>query len=594
MLAADPPSFTVVDASDAFLRLTGLQRDSLVNRSVFEVFPEQVGRVAAEEDARAIDPVDFDRVRRTLHLVLETGTEHHAGTFRYNLPAVRDGDGPEVDAQWSERYWSPSYRPVFGDQGSVAYILLRVEEVTEFIYHRRYSERRLSAGKGLTSRIELVVGNSRRRTYLAELLSTQWEVDAVGSLEAALEHIRQVPPDLIITELDLHDATGIELLEALAEDAHTDNTTSAPVVLLAEDADENTCARAYDTGFEEVICGIASPRELLARVHAQLSAAALRQSLREKSRRRFREIFMQAPVSIAVLEGDRLVYTLSNPAHKELMGREDLIGKSVYEIYPDKALELLDRFLSNIKHVMVTGEPKVVDEFHYRGPGFEGEVRDVYLTHAYLPVFDLDGHIEGVAVFGVDITEQVMARKQLELESHRKDEFLAMLGHELRNPLTPIGHAAEILSSQAQHPKPERIEWISGVLRRQLDQLADIVDDLLDVARINQGRITLNRGEHRLDEIVSTAVETSKPLVEAGDKHLDVNLPDGPVLICADGARLTQVIANLLNNAVKYTPRGGHIWLEADVEGNELTIEVRDDGKGISPEMLPHVFDLFT
>jgi PAS domain S-box-containing protein len=175
--------------------------------------------------------------------------------------------------------------------------------------------------------------------------------------------------------------------------------------------------------------------------------------------------------------------------------------------------------------------------------------------------------------------------------NQRKDEFLAMLGHELRNPLAPITSAVQILRIHAaSHPE---IEWARAVIDRQTRHLARLVDDLLDVSRIVRGQIVLHREEIDLADVVTHGIETSRPLIRARNHQLHVQLPRGPVRLAGDLIRLAQVLANLLNNAAKYTDEGGEIWLDASREGSQAVLRVRDTGAGIAPTLLPRVFELF-
>jgi signal transduction histidine kinase len=173
----------------------------------------------------------------------------------------------------------------------------------------------------------------------------------------------------------------------------------------------------------------------------------------------------------------------------------------------------------------------------------------------------------------------------------RKDEFLATLAHELRNPLAPIRNGLDILRASPMAPNAEEIR---EVMDRQLSHLVRLVDDLLDVSRVRQGKIELRREQIALSDILKTAVEASNPLITAGRHELLLDLPDAPVWLDADLTRLSQVVSNLLNNAAKYTPEGGKIVLLARRDRDEVLITVSDNGVGIPSAMLPQVFDLFT
>jgi signal transduction histidine kinase/ActR/RegA family two-component response regulator len=173
----------------------------------------------------------------------------------------------------------------------------------------------------------------------------------------------------------------------------------------------------------------------------------------------------------------------------------------------------------------------------------------------------------------------------------RKNEFLAMLAHELRNPLAPLRNAAQLLQQPGlDQPLVERTGQMMG---RQVQQLGRLVDDLLDLSRIARGKMQLRREWVDVGQVARRAAEASRPLVEARRHELTVSLPHSPVRLVADPTRLEQVLTNLLNNAARYTPQGGHIWLTAEMEGNEAVVRVRDTGIGIPPEMLSRIFGLF-
>ena len=172
----------------------------------------------------------------------------------------------------------------------------------------------------------------------------------------------------------------------------------------------------------------------------------------------------------------------------------------------------------------------------------------------------------------------------------RKDEFLATLAHELRNPLAPIRFAVEGLKTGAP---PDMAARAHDVIERQVGQLVRLVDDLLDVSRITANKIHLRREPHALARLMTIAVESIMPLARAADHQIEVALPPPSVLVDGDGTRLVQVFANVLNNAVKFTPPGGHVWFTADLRSHEAVVRIRDTGIGIAPDILPRVFDMF-
>jgi PAS domain S-box-containing protein len=173
----------------------------------------------------------------------------------------------------------------------------------------------------------------------------------------------------------------------------------------------------------------------------------------------------------------------------------------------------------------------------------------------------------------------------------RKDEFLAMLGHELRNPLAPIKNAVNVM--KALDSSDSRHKMAQEIIGRQVAHLTRLVDDLLDVSRIVQGKITLKKAPLDLATVLDHGLEASQPLIQARKHKLTVSIPDRPIRLEGDGVRLAQVVSNLLNNAAKYTPEGGRIWLSASLENGQALIRVKDAGEGISRHLLDQVFDLF-
>lgn len=206
-------------------------------------------------------------------------------------------------------------------------------------------------------------------------------------------------------------------------------------------------------------------------------------------------------------------------------------------------------------------------------------------------VYGPDGRPVCMSGICLDITSRKRAEDALVEASQRKDEFLAMLAHELRNPLAPIRNAAHVLGRL--HLNEPRVRWAQQVIEQQVAHLARLVDDLLDVSRIERGRVGLRMAPIALSGLVRDAVEAARPALEDKGHRLDVTLPEDEVVLLGDAVRLAQVLVNLLDNAAKYTPHGGHVRLQARRREGWLEISVEDDGMGIPADLLPGVFDLF-
>jgi PAS domain S-box-containing protein len=184
------------------------------------------------------------------------------------------------------------------------------------------------------------------------------------------------------------------------------------------------------------------------------------------------------------------------------------------------------------------------------------------------------------------------AEEALQLADRRKDEFLATLAHEIRNPLAPLRTVVEVLRRKQFTDK--QVLWSHDVLERQIGFIVNLVDDLLEVSRIAEGKLELRTAVFDVQSVVRQAVETSRSLIDASSHTLLVGLPDEPVVLVSDPTKLSQIIQNLLNNAAKYTPAGGTIWLNAFREGNDAVISVRDTGIGIATESLASIFEIFS
>ena len=220
------------------------------------------------------------------------------------------------------------------------------------------------------------------------------------------------------------------------------------------------------------------------------------------------------------------------------------------------------------------------------------DASEVPIDDSGAPIRDSRGRIVGVVLVFRDVTERRRAELATEEADRRKDEFLAMLAHELRNPLAPIRNAAHTLGLFGGDDA--RLRWVSDVIERQVGLMTRLVDDLLDVSRITSGKITLKRAPVRIDEVVEQAVEMARPAAESRNQTLGVEVAEDAGWVDGDQARLVQAIGNLLDNAIKYSDEGGRIVIAAHRDGGDATIAVRDTGAGIPAALLPRVFDLFT
>jgi two-component system, chemotaxis family, CheB/CheR fusion protein len=300
---------------------------------------------------------------------------------------------------------------------------------------------------------------------------------------------------------------------------------------------------------------------------------------------RFRALMNSAPVLIWVsgLEGMEYV----NQAYLEFLGVEsqEVLGNAwIYFLHPEDR----DRYAAAYDDAVRAMQP-FEQQFRFRRA--DGEYR--WMMAVALPQLGPAGKFAGYTGATFDISTLKEAELSLRSSDQRKDEFIAMLAHELRNPLAPITNIVQMMKTQQLDAKT--LEWAHEVLDRQLRNVGRMVNDLLDVSRISHGKIQLQRERVALNDIVSRSIDALRPSIDASQKQVMIEMPTARVVLFADPVRLEQVIGNLVNNAVKFTPQGGHIWVTATraTDGREVRISVRDDGDGIAAEALPRVFDLF-
>ena len=465
------------------------------------------------------------------------------------LPMVRGG-------RIEECYWSYTFTPVFDEDGNIRGVLVISQETTSRVLaeRRRLALDRLSAG-----------------------------MVSCGAIDEVWQHVQQA------AAAAPHDIRAVQMGSAGADDspagwvsvAAADLGLPTALVLRFEVSAALPFDHLYAQFLEQFtrIAGAACTR--IEREQAQAIATAERNRL-----------LLDAPVGAAVLTGEDLTYTVVNSLYATITGRpvDSIVGKPFTEVFP----ELVDSTVHNtFLAVYEAGVPYISDEtlvpIHRNG----GELEDRYFTYNLSPLRRLDGAVYGLMVIAVDITQQVQARAEIEHlnaelneAARAKDEFLALLGHELRNPLAPIVTALELMKLRDTASAREQ-----GVIRRQVTHLTRLVDDLLDVSRITRGKVELRKARASLREVLDKAVEMASSLIEQKKQHLRVDIEE--VEWYGDPARLAQVVSNLLTNAARYTPENGHIALAAHVRGGEIVLEVSDDGIGIAPALLPHIFEAF-
>jgi PAS domain S-box-containing protein len=447
-------------------------------------------------------------------------------------------------------------------------------------------DRRFAATFG--ARIILADDNADMRAYVRDLLAPIYAVEAVADGDEVLAAARRQRPDLIISDVMMPRRDGFALLAEIRAD---EALRSVPVVLLSARAGEDARISGLDAGADDYLTKPFSARELVARVGALLELGHMRRQAEEALRRRtaqFETLFYEAPLGVYLVDADFRIREL-NPTALAVFGDIDgLIGRDFDEVvhimwpknHADEVVRLFRRTLE-------TGEPFVAPE--HIEQRLDRRVTEYYewqINRIALP----DGRF-GVVCYFRDISAHIQARTALEIADRQKDEFLAMLAHELRNPLAPLRNASELLASIAR--KEPQTQFGVEVIKRQVTQLTRLVDDLLDVSRITQGRIELTREPVELAVVIAQAVETVEPLMR--DKRHQVSILAGqqPLYVSGDNARLVQCVSNILTNAAKFTDGDGKIGVRLHADGSAGVIEISDNGVGIPAELLPRIFDPF-
>jgi PAS domain S-box-containing protein len=276
-----------------------------------------------------------------------------------------------------------------------------------------------------------------------------------------------------------------------------------------------------------------------------------------------------------------------NEAGMRLVGLDNLeqaVRTPIQEFFfPEDRRFILDEFFPRVAG---EGHADVEIRFRHLKSGAE-----IWMLYNVFMIKDSTGEPVGFATVSRDISARKHAEAALREADRRKDEFLAMLAHELRNPLTPINNAADILDRLKL--EDSRLSWATEIIKRQVKHLTHLVDDLLDVSRIVRGKISLKKERLDLVEVIKAALETARGFISAKQQHLNVHLPEQPIRVEGDSVRLSQVLLNLLDNASKYSSEKSRIEVNVQPLGTEVEIQVRDNGTGISPDLLPTIFDLF-
>ena len=594
LLAADAPRFTMLLASDERLAATMTTRAGTLGRPLFEVFPD------ANPDNP--EPSGVDNLRSSLETVLRTGKPHRMQHQRYDLQ--------RADGSWDERYWSPLNVPVTDASGKVQWLIHQVTDVTEAVL-----------GRAALARAELSAASVLERM-----------TDAHFQLDRELRVVAMNPAAERMTGSVRRRMLGLTSREAFA-------TAFDP-------ATHEACQRVVSTGREEHLLQhhIRAASDVYVEIDAySTDDGGVAIFARDVSER------VRAVETRREMETQRFLTRLGDALHREgdtatlYEGAARLLGEHLGTgriMYAETGQEDRAGFITVVAQHWREGLSPIAREYRLddycpcvsislktmrtlvtadanTDPQLDANARTALAAAGVgasvtVPILQ-DGRVSGflsavqstprkwtaheVALIEETAQRTAIAAARSRAESalresdRKKDEFLAVLAHELRNPLAPVRNGLQILR-MGPHDT-QKTNKILGVMERQLTHMTRLIDDLLDVSRFTSGKVVLRRERIPLRAVFDNALEASQHLIEASRHVLVSHFSHESLFLDADATRLAQVVGNLINNAVKYTPDGGQIDLFGERDGKDVLIRVRDSGVGISAEMLPHVFDLF-
>jgi PAS domain S-box-containing protein len=542
-------AFTIVGASDDYLRVTYTD-ERIFGRPAFEVFPDN----PAEPEASGVR-----NVRASLERVVARKAPDKMPLQRYDvrLPA-------ELGGGFQERHWIPTNAPVFGDDGEVEYIIHRVEDASA------------AANRDAVEILESI-------TEGFFTLDRQWRFDYVNREAHRILHrepgtlcgqvLWQALPGLEGTEFERNYQRSMIQREKASFTAYYPNH-NAWYEVTSFPAPEGVSVYFRNVTEQKKVQG--------EREHLIIAS--------ENQRRIYETALDSTPDFVYVFDlQHRVIY--ANAALLTMWGVTEAFGKKLSELgYEQWHVEMHDR---EIEQVIATRAP-IRGEVPFTGT----HGRRIY-DYIFAPVLGPEGNVVAVAGTTRDVTERQAADRSLREQAERlaesdraKDEFLATLSHELRNPLAPLRNAIELL--RRTRDGDIRFEAVHLMMERQLEHLVRLVDDLLEVSRISRGTFSLRKEQVELAAVVRSATETSEPLIRAGGHSFVLELPEEPLWLEGDLVRMAQILANLLNNAAKYTDHGGRIRLRAWRDGAMAAISVSDNGVGIAPEVMPRMFEMFS
>jgi PAS domain S-box-containing protein len=520
---------------------------------------DNVFRIINEESRQ---PVESPAVRALREGVV-------VGLANHSLFIAKDG---------TERPIDDSAAPIRNDKGEVAGVVLVFRDISERRRHEQDIQDTLTYADNIIATMRapfLVLDKTLRvqtanrafyQTFHAEKEETEGRfLYDLGNGQWNIPRLRTLLEGVLSNSHPIHDC-----------DAELDFPSIGKKIMLLN-------ARRFESVDSQPDLILLAIEDITERKQAEVAV--------QTSEVRYRRLFQTAKDGILILDANTLKIIDANPFMTELLGyaHDEFLGKELWEIglFGDERAsqaayqELQEKGYLRYDHLPLETKNGARAEVEFVSNIYQVDHRPV----AQCNIRDISQR----RLLEKQITEQAEALADLH---RRKDEFLAMLSHELRNPLAPISNAVHLLRLQKGENSVQ--QQARDIIERQVGQLSHLIDDLLEISRINTGRVQLRQERVAVSGIVECAVESVRPLIDRHKHELTVSLSPQPIWLYADAARLEQVVVNLLNNAAKYTDEGGHIWLTVEQEDDACVLRVRDTGIGITPELMPRIFDLFT
>lgn len=582
--------YIIMSANDAYLRIVDRKEEDIVGQALFDAFPEN------PDDPNS---TNTQQLKDSINTAIATGKPHNTPFIRYAVAKPADQGGG-----FEERYWSAVHTPVFKD-GVIAFVFQNTIDVTE-LYN--FDPSRQTASLNLKpkpeedgeqfSRAQMHQAMARilndERGHLRNLFNQSPGFVAVLT---GPKHVFEMVNEAYNQLIGHREVVGKPVFEALPEVAGQgyeellDSVYKSGVPWSARST-KVSVQRKPHTPIEDRYLDLSyqpyhDEQGNVIGIFAQgydVTDTYAAQAARQETEERLEEGMLAAKMVVWDWDiatertsfSDNVVDVLGCALETaatlcNCVEQDDLVKMKALQ---QQAIDSKSAFQCMVKFLRPdNGEQIWLD--------VRGKVR-----------CDAQGVAFSVRGVALDISERVRAEQELRKADHRKDEFLAMLAHELRNPLAPISAAAQVM--KLKKLDETELKRTGDIITRQIRHMTGLVDDLIDVSRVTRGLINIDKTLLDVKKVIAEAVEQTNPLIESKCHHLVVDLSAEPGEVWGDHTRLVQVIANILNNAAKYTPSGGNIALTMRIQHSEVVIQIEDDGIGISGELLPHMFELFT